>query len=585
MIRSCSYLTAVIAVLTVCVSSFNFGQFQYSRSKTPLQSCGWRRFSTIMSDPVVEETSSVTSSPVKQIKADFSSFAIDQEYEGKVMSAKNFGIFVDIASGYNVLLPRSLISNTVYERLKKMATDKSAELIKIAIVGLSAENQTLSGKYIPPAGSGKDRSDLSSLSNVDLKSKMFNATIVSSHEFGVFAVLDDLNVEGLVPASKIPSTNDGRSIKDTYKTGMKVIVQVADVNTNDKKLILSMKISSRPGVEAFSSIPPSKWFQGIIQSVASFGLFVRPAGFDSVGLVHVSQIPRDLVSALKKRVQMPEGTNKTDVEILFSEGDVIKCRVQEVDASSKKLELSMLPMKSSEDDDDYIVPGRDPEGEEEEMAEKDKRDEEQEFFDAEETLLWWKGSPYTKLASSIASSMVVDEEIEVVNESTDVIEGTWRRMFELDLREDESEFSSKIAEQELAELAEEIGELEGLAEDMSDSLGFGIPYTGSRMGLSIPKSLLPSDWTNEIEFFRETEESESAILSSLKGGKKAEQLEFEKLLTEVEREIASAANRGGGRSRDRQAEAEVEAAAASVDPVTSAVAESSTAIAPEQAAE
>ena len=98
---------------------------------------------------------------------------------------------------------------------------------------------------------------------------------------------------------------------------MKVIVQVADVNTKDKKLILSMKIASRPGVEAFSSVPPSKWFQGIVQNVATFGLFVRPAGFDSVGLVHVSQIPRDLISALKKRVQMPEGTNKTDVEIHF----------------------------------------------------------------------------------------------------------------------------------------------------------------------------------------------------------------------------------------------------------------------------
>jgi ribosomal protein S1 len=168
-----------------------------------------------MSDPVVEETSSVTSTPAKQLKADFSSFAVDQEYEGKVISAKNFGIFVDILSGYNVLLPRSLLSNSVYERLKKMATEKSAELIKIAIVGLSAENQTLSGKYIPPPG--KERSDFSALSNIDLKSKMFNATIVSSHEFGLFAVLDELNVEGLVPASKIPSTTDGKSIKDTYK--------------------------------------------------------------------------------------------------------------------------------------------------------------------------------------------------------------------------------------------------------------------------------------------------------------------------------------------------------------------------------
>ena len=36
------------------------------------------------------------------------------------------------------------------------------------------------------------------------------------------------------------------------------------------------------------------------QSVSPFGLFVRPAGYENVGLVHMSRVPRDLVYALKK---------------------------------------------------------------------------------------------------------------------------------------------------------------------------------------------------------------------------------------------------------------------------------------------
>ena len=43
----------------------------------------------------------------------------------------------------------------------------------------------------------------------------------------------------------------------------------------------------------------------------------------------------------------------------------------------------------------------------------------------------------------------------------DIVEGTWRRMFELDMREDAADFSSKVIENELKELAEEIGELNG----------------------------------------------------------------------------------------------------------------------------
>jgi len=55
-------------------------------------------------------------------------------------------------------------------------------------------------------------------------------------------------------------------------------------------------------------------------------MFVRPAGYENVGLVHFSRIPRDLTYALKKQAPIPEGTNKTDVENLFQEGDVVKVR-------------------------------------------------------------------------------------------------------------------------------------------------------------------------------------------------------------------------------------------------------------------
>jgi hypothetical protein len=47
--------------------------------------------------------------------------------------------------------------------------------------------------------------------------------------------------------------------------------------------VLSLKHESRAEVGAFSSILPSRWMNGVIQSVSSFGIFVRPAGLEAVG--------------------------------------------------------------------------------------------------------------------------------------------------------------------------------------------------------------------------------------------------------------------------------------------------------------
>ena len=86
-----------------------------------------------------------------------------------------------------------------------MAEQKSTESVKISLIGVSESNKTLSGKFLVPRGgqSGQERTDMSALLGLDYSSKFFNATIVSAHNFGVFAVLDDLNIEGLIPASKL----------------------------------------------------------------------------------------------------------------------------------------------------------------------------------------------------------------------------------------------------------------------------------------------------------------------------------------------------------------------------------------------
>ena len=489
----------------------------------------------------------------------FDAFAVGQAFEGEVVSAKQFGVFVNIGdnNGQHALIPRSVLTRGSYEKLKSMV--KSDTRVNVELIGINNENQTISAKYIP--ANFNERTDISTLDGLDLSSKFYEAVVVSAHDFGVFAELDAFGVEGLVPASKMPEPLPKGTIQASYKAGDSVTVKIEQLAIADKKLVLSMDCDPTDK-NPMSAMPHTKWFQGIVQNVASFGLFVRPAGFDSVGLVHHSRVPRGLTTILKKSSPIDSSKNQTDCEQLFTAGDVVRCRVHAAPEGCRKIELSMLPFISAADeDDDYVVEGRDPEEKEGRGGGKKSRNNDNGgggdafvAFDPEDTLLWWRGAPYERVGSTTRST--VDQEMDVINENTAIVEGTWRRMFEVDMREDEKDFTSKVAELELKELEEEIGELSGLDEDLVDTMGFGEPFNNMRLGSFVRAASLPAEWRDEMEFFKDLASSENTRVGGLKQGKSSEQDAFEKLLREVESELdkASSGGRGGAAKAKEQQE-------------------------------
>lgn len=135
----------------------------------------------------------------KKDKGDFSVFAVGQQYDGQIMSAKVFGVFVDISAGYNVLIPKSKMSAGNYNKLKEMADSKSTDKVKIELISVDAGNQTLSAKYIDPNFRERKTADLSQFT----EGQTITGTIVSTHEFGCFVSLKDFDVDGLLPMSKM----------------------------------------------------------------------------------------------------------------------------------------------------------------------------------------------------------------------------------------------------------------------------------------------------------------------------------------------------------------------------------------------
>lgn len=290
------------------------------------------------------------------------------------------------------------------------------------------------------------------------------------------------------------------------------------------------------------------------------------------GLVHVTRVPRDLISTLSKRVTAENPDQKTDFETLFQVGDVVKVRKNSLVGG--KLGLSMLPYRADdEDEDDYVVEGRDSPEDEEKDADDDQDDDadDEKDFDAESVLLWWRGKPFEKTV--IETGDVADEEVSVVNENSRIVEGTWRRMFEIDMREDAADFSSKALEAELKELEEEIGELNGLDEQMVDSLGLGVSFSDNRFGSFVSQLSLPEEWKAELGFFKEQSDALDKKTSGLRAGKASELSEFEKMMKEVEVEMDQAASRSRRRGDGEDAPAgasDVEAVAAPVEMSSSA---------------
>lgn len=167
-----------------------------------------------MSEGSAEVDTKTSSSSATAAAVDFSKFSVGQEYEGNLVGAKKFGIFVDIGEGVNVLIPRSQLTTSAFEKLQKQTEAKSQDKIRVELTRVVETNRTLSGKYIP--ANFKARPDLSTLVDKVSNSKLYSATVVSSHDFGVFAEIDELGVEGLIPASKLPEKLPKGTIKSSF---------------------------------------------------------------------------------------------------------------------------------------------------------------------------------------------------------------------------------------------------------------------------------------------------------------------------------------------------------------------------------
>ena len=150
--------------------------------------------------------------------------------------------------------------------------------------------------------------------------------VVSLADYGAFIELEE-GVEGLIHVSEMSWTKKVRNPSKLLSIGTDVEAVVADVNTQNRRISLSLKaLEQNPWDTIAERYPVGTVISGKVRNLTDFGAFVEVEdGID--GLIHISDM------SWNRRIKHPN-------EVL-KKGDTVQARVINVDGENQRLSLSV----------------------------------------------------------------------------------------------------------------------------------------------------------------------------------------------------------------------------------------------------
>ena len=265
-----------------------------------------------------------------------SSIEEGQVVSGRIVNIINQGVFVDIG-GVEGFIPVSEVS---WGRINHPGSVLSVnEEIDVNILKIEEEQERITLSH-------KDTTT-DPWESVDEKYKpgsRISGKAVSLTDFGVFVELEP-GIEGLVHVSEITWTKRFRHPKEIVKMGSVLEAVVLGVNSEDKRISLSLRrIEPSPWQTFKENNPPGTMVKGIIRNVTDRGLFVEVAE-EIVGLVRPDNI------SWEGRVS-PEDNYEKGSEI-----DVVVLNVDE-DAQRIALGIKQLTKDPWDDAQKIYKPGQ-----------------------------------------------------------------------------------------------------------------------------------------------------------------------------------------------------------------------------------
>ncbi|GAA0458848.1 30S ribosomal protein S1 [Alkalibacillus silvisoli] len=244
---------------------------------------------------------------------------VGDEVKASVVKLEEKQVIVNIGAKFDGIVPISELSHLHVEHTNEVLSE--GDEFGAVVTKVEEDTIVLSKK-------AKDqRLAWDQLLNQYEKEQVIEATVTEVVDAGLIV---DVGIRGFIPASHVETFYVENLEK--YK-GKQLEVKIIEMSQERNRIILSHKVvteseNEREKQQLLDQLEVGDVEEGVVQRVASFGVFVDLGGID--GLVHISQLSHDHVERAEDVVEV---------------GQKVKVKVITVDRDSERIGLSIKDLQ------------------------------------------------------------------------------------------------------------------------------------------------------------------------------------------------------------------------------------------------
>jgi len=250
-------------------------------------------------------------------------FPIGSKIKGKIVSLTNYGAFVELDTGVEGLVHVSEMSWTRNIRRPDEVVQLGQEVeAQVLSIDLSERKIALGFKQLKqdPWQDVQDKYEVDSI----LKGEVRNLT-----QFGAFVELQD-GIDGLIHVSDLSWTKVINHPKEILKKGEMVEVKVLEVSKENHRIALSLKqMTDDPWETIKSNFSIGKEIKGKVIKNLEKGI-ILDLELNTEGIIKSDNFSKE---------------NKVIIESSIKNGEILDCKVLDINQEDKKIILSFLDEK------------------------------------------------------------------------------------------------------------------------------------------------------------------------------------------------------------------------------------------------
>jgi small subunit ribosomal protein S1 len=245
-------------------------------------------------------------------------YPINGKIKGRISSVTDYGAFVELEPGVEGLVHVSEMSWSKRSQSPKKLVHSGDE-VEVQVLGVDTEERRISlgMKQLQPNPwqTVHDRYHIGQT----VRGRVRNLT-----DFGAFIEIED-GIDGLVHISDISHSKKIKHPKDALKRDQEVEAVIRSIDTNNRRMSLSIKELTPSVWEQFvAAHKPGDVVRGRISRFTGFGVFVE-LGNELEGLCHISELSDE-------RIERPEDIGSIGQEMDF--------KILRIESDTQKIGLS-----------------------------------------------------------------------------------------------------------------------------------------------------------------------------------------------------------------------------------------------------